>query len=362
MWVNLFENNTILLFLMVVISLVFAIGVMSIKLLSSRLYVFAVFVIAISLLYHSLLISNYILSFGSDATTELFVFKNVQNNAYWGSAKFFRRQSSMLGITILPTLYSNLLNVDPTWTYKILFPLIFSFVPLGLYQIWRKYIGDKYAFVSVFLFMAQQTFYFEMVALNRQMVAELFFVLLLLVILNNTMKRSSKMVCFIVFAFGLVTSHYGLSEIFLFFISMVFVSFFIIKRPSRNITASMIVLFFVVMFSWYIYTSSSAVFINILEFGEYVYNQLGEFFNPASRGETVLRGLGLESSPTILNTVSRAFAYFTQFLIVFGFVGLVTKRIKVHIDRSQFMFFFIAISYVKHPLFSKVSNCRCCTG
>jgi len=108
----------------------------------------------------------------------------------------------------------------------------------------------------------------------------------------------------------------------------------------------MIALFFVVMFTWYIYTSGSAVFDSILEYGDHVYNQLGEFFNPESRGITVLRGLGFESSPTILNTVSRAFAYFTQLLIVFGFVGLVTKRIKVHVDRSYFMFFFVAISFL----------------
>ena len=345
-WVNSFENNTILLFLMLAISLVFAMGVISDKLLPPKLYALAIFVIAISLLYHSLLISNYTLSFGSDAATELFSFKNVQDSAYWGSPTKIPRFGSMLSITILPTLYSDLLNVNPTWTFKIFFPIIFSFVPLGLFQVWRKYVGEKYAFISAFLFMAQQTFYFEMVSLNRQMVGELFFVLLLLVILRNGMKQSSRMVCFVVFAFGLVTSHYGLSEIFLFLISMTFIFFFVIKRPSRNITASMLVLFFVVMFTWYIYTSGSGVFNSILEYGDYVYNQLGEFLNPASRGTTVLRGLGLESPPTLLHTFSRAFAYFTQFLIILGFVGLATKRIKVHVDRSQFALISIAVSFL----------------
>jgi len=346
LWVNLFENNSLLLLLMAAIAFVFVMGVMLDTQWSLRLYALAVFMIAISLLYHSQFISNYVVSFGSDVTTELFVFKSVQNNAYWGPARFFPRQSSMLSITILPTLYSTLLNVDPQWTFKILFPLIFSFVPVGLYQVARKYIGEKYAFVSAFLFMAQQTFYFEMVSLNRQMVAELFFILLLLVLLNNRMKQSSKTLCFIVFAFGLITSHYGLSEIFLFFIAMTFISLFVMKRPSRNITASMIALFFIVMFTWYIYTSRSAVFDSILDYAEYVQSQLGTFFNPESRGTEVLRGLGMESSPTIMNAVSRAFAYITQFLIVFGFVGLVTKRIKVHVDRSQFMFFILAISFL----------------
>ena len=346
MWVNAFENNILLLFLMVAISLVFAIGVVSKKLLPPKFYALAVFVIAISLLYHSLLISNYIISYGSDVTTEHAVFKNTQNNAYWGSTEFHPRLSSMASVTILPTLYSNLLNIDSTWTFKIIFPLIYSFVPLGLYQVWRKHIGEKYAFISTFLLMAQQTFYMEIASLNRQMVAELFFVLLLLIILNNKMKKPSKIVCFIIFGFGLVISHYGLSEIFLFFISLTFIPLFVVKRPSRNITVSMIVLFFLVMFTWYIFTSRSAVFDSILDYGNYVYNQLGEFFDPASRGQEVLRGLGMEPPPTIWNTVSRAFAYFTQFLIVVGFVGLVTKRAKVHVERNYLTFISIAIAFL----------------
>lgn len=344
--VNSFNSNILLLFLIVLISLVLTIGVMSEKLLPSKFYAFAVFVVAISLLYHSSLISNYLVSFGSDVTTELGVFKNTQNNSYWGPAEFVPRFGSMLSITILPTLYSNLLNIDPTWTFKVLFPLIFSFVPLGLYQISRNYIGEKYAFIAAFLFMAEQTFYFEVVALNRQMIAELFFILLLLVVLNNRIKPNTRMACFMIFAFGLVTSHYALSEIFLFFISLTFIFSFLVKRPSRNITASMIAFFFVLMFAWYIYTSGSAVFNSIMDYSNYVYNQIGDFLNPASRGELVLRGLGLEPSPTIWNTVSRAFAYFTQLLIVLGFIGLVTKRTRFHIERNYSTFIFVAVAFL----------------
>jgi len=343
LWVNIHESNSILLFMMAVISLTFAIGVVSTKLLPSKLYALVVFVIAVSLLYHSLFISNYVVSYGSDAPTELCVFRNTQNNGYWGSTEFYPRFSSMLSITILPTLYSNLLNIDSTLTFKILFPLIFSFVPLGLYQVWRKYIGDKCAFIAAFLFMAQQTFYFEMIALNRQMIAELFFVLLLLVVLNQKMKPNSRMLCFIIFSIALVISHYGLSEIFLFFFSLTLVVSFLTQRADGNIKASMVVLFFVITFSWYIFALRSAVFDDILKYGEFVYSQLGEFFNPASRGEMVLRGLGLESSPTVWNSISRGFAYLVQFFIVLGFVGLITKRVKVHFERSYLTFVSLSI-------------------
>ena len=352
MEVNGFGNNLILLFMIIVISVLFVVGAIFKRLLPPKLYPLAVLMIAISLLFHSSLISNYIFPFGSDVPVEYYFFKTTQNKAYWNSTNpnlgdiGYGRTHSMLSITILPTIYSNLLNMDSTWVFKIIFPLIFSVVPLGLYQVWKGYVGKKYAFISAFLFMVYGTFYTEMLGLNRQMVAELFFIMLLIVVLNKKMKGPSKIVCFMIFSFGLVTSHYGLAEILLIFISLAFIAFFVAKRSSRNITASMVMFFFVVMFTWYMYTSGSAVFDSFLEYGNYVYSQLGEFFDPASRGQTVLRGLGLETSPTIWNTISRVFAYATQLLIAVGFVGLITKRVKVHFEREYFTFSFIAMAFL----------------
>ena len=350
MWVNAYENNLVLVFMIMSMALLFVFGVISKRFLPPKLYPLAVLMIAIAILYHSSLISNYIVTFGSDVPVEYYVFKTTLNTKHWSSTTpyvwdvGYGRINSMLSVTILPTIYSTLLNMDPTWVLKILIPLIFSFVPLGLYQLWKGYVGEKYAFISAFLFMAQSTFYTEMFGLNRQMIAELFFVLLLLVALNKKMKPVNKIMCFMIFSVALVTSHYALAEIFLFFISFTLISLVVLKRPSRNITVTMVVFFFVVMFTWYIYTSGSAVFDSFLSFGDSVYRQLGDFFNPASRGQTVLRGLGMEESPSIWNTISRTFAYLTQALIVVGFVGLITKRTRIHLEKEHFTLSLIAVA------------------
>jgi uncharacterized membrane protein len=244
LYVNTYENNMILLFLIIAIAGIFAIGAVSKKFLPKKLYPLAVLMVAIALLFHSSLISNYI--YGSDIHHEYFDFKTTQNNAYWDSNEAylggaaFGRIHSMLSVTILPTIHSTLLNIDSTWIFKLIFPLILSFVALGLYQLWKGYLGKKYAFISAFFFMAYNIFYNEMLGLNRQIVAELFFVLLLLVILNKKLKPPSKILCFTILSFGLVTSHYGLSELFLVFISLIVISSFIAKRPSRNVTISMV--------------------------------------------------------------------------------------------------------------------------
>lgn len=342
-WAKMYDNNFILLVMIMATSSLFIIGIMFKRLLNPKFYPFAIFLIAIALLYHSSFISNYLVHFGSDLMGEYFVFKNTKIEGFWNSyisimdnsKTNIGRINTMLSVTLLPTLFSNLLNIDPTWVFKILFPFIFSFVPVGLYQFWHRRFGSSFAFVSGFLLIAQEAFYTEMNGLNRQMIAEVFYVLLLITIFNEKMNPPSKKICFILFSFALIVSHYGLAEIALFLIAFtVLINLIILKRQSRNITIIMTFFFFILMFSWYIFTANATVFEDILEFGDYVYRQLGDFFNPASRGETVLRGLGLEAPPSFWNMVSRVFAYITEVFIAVGFLALVTRRNKIKLEHD----------------------------
>jgi uncharacterized membrane protein len=349
---NVQGNSLILLIMIGLISLLFTLAIFFKKLFPSKIYPFAIFMISISLLYHSSFISPHIVSFGSDLTGEYFAFKNTQNNAFWNSSATFiggpktneGRIYSMLSVTILPTVYSSLLEIDPVWMFKIIYPLLFSLLPVGLYLLWKKYFSEKFAFISAFFFVAQETFYTEMLGLNRQIMAELFFILLLLIILNERSNKStSKWMAFMFFSFALVTSHYGLAEIVLLLFSLASLYMLLFHRLSRRLTISMVFILFILMFSWYIFINKSVVFDAILEFSEYVYRQLGDFFNPASRGETVLRGLGLERAPSIWNTVSRVFAYITEAFIVVGFLELIRKRGKFNFDKEYFIFTFLSM-------------------
>jgi uncharacterized membrane protein len=349
MIVNVSGNNSVLIFMMIIIVII-TIIIGTTKHLPSKFYPLATFLITISLLYHNSLISNYIVGFGSDVGRELYIFQNTLNKMYWEPNNPYPmnlqngRMHAMLSVTILPTIYSTLLGIDSTWVFKLLFPFIFSFVPLGLFQLYKNRISEKGAFFAVFLFMAYETFYTEMLGLNRQIIAELFFVLLLFIILDNknTLKGAPKTLCIVLFSFGLVTSHYGLAEVFLFFIFFTFIILFMLKHQSKVITISTVIIFFVLMFAWYIYTTNHAVFDSIMEYGEYVRNQLQDFFNPASRGTAVMRGLGLEAPPTIWNMISRAFAYLTELFIVVGFLDLIIKKRKT-IDREYLILNIIAM-------------------
>jgi len=351
-WVKTYEINLILLFMITLIAFLLALGVILKRNFPSKLYPLVIFMIAISLLYHSSLTSDNLIHFGSDVPGEVFAFKIAEKNAHWSPVNPYPgdlsvgRTYSMLSVTILPIVYSSLLNLNVIWLFKLLNPILFALVPLGLYILWSKFISAKYAFVSAFFFMAYNVFYNEMLGLNKQMIGELFFVLLLLVIFNKKMRSFNKTSCFLIFGFALVVSHYALAEIFLFLISFVLVSLIIMKKSRRNITLVIVLCFSIIMFSWYLYTSNSAVFDAFLGFGEHVRSQLGEFFSPAARGETVLRGLGLEAPPTIWNMMSRIFAYITQLLIVVGFVGMITKRVGYHFEIGYLLLSLFSVMFL----------------
>jgi len=351
-FVNLNGNSSILMLMITIISLLFTALAFLNRPSLSKVYPVAIFMIALALLFHFSLISGYIVPYGGDSPVELFVFRNSQMNSYWHPELPFAigdqplgRMNAMLSVTVLPTVYSNILGLDPTWVYKIIFPFIFAFLPVGLYLLWKPYIGSKYAMLAAFLFMAQSTFYTEMMALSRQLVAELFFVLLFMVLLNKQIKMQAKYFTFMIFSFGLIFSHYALSEIFLIMIFTAWAaSMWFFRRPSINLQLGMVVFFFVAMFGWYIFTSGSIVFDSFITFTNYVYSQLGDFFNPLSRGSVVLTGLGLTESPSLLNTISRGFAYLTEIFILIGIVGLITRKTKFNFDRDYAVFALVAMA------------------
>jgi uncharacterized membrane protein len=352
--VNAGGSNLVLLLMFIAVTITFTVLAFREKPTLEKIYPFAIFMIALALLFQFSLISNYILPYGGDSPVEIFAAKNTLLHAQWYPVLPYQpvdlgigRINAMLSVTILPATYSNILGMDPTWVFKIINPVIFALVPIALYLIWQPYIGKKFAFLAAFLFMAQSTFYTEMLALNRQLIGELFFVLLLLVILNPKIKLKTKYLSFMVLSLGLIFSHYALAEIFLILITIAWAaSTYLYKRPSVNLQFSMIVFFFVAMFLWYIFTSSSIVFNSFLTFIGYVYAQLGDFFNPASRGAEVLTGLGLTQSPSLLNTVSRGFAYITEILIVLGIAAFVSKKTRFQFDKDYTVFSLVAVVFL----------------
>lgn len=381
--VNFHHNNILLMFLVVIIALIVILIAFD-KFIPKNLYPLAVFVIAISILFHNSLISMYI--WGCDINYELYLTNLVKTDFIWDPT-MYGTCNAMLSLVMLAPIYSIISNMHIAWVFKIIYPLLFSLVPLGLYRVFQKQTGDKIAFLSCFFFVSVFTFYTEMLALARQQIAELFLILLILVMIDKNMDKMKRAFLSIVFGISLAVSHYGLSYIYMFCLISAWLllvsgenpaiqelksNFYSkfgkkIEKPAgnpvsskvdRTISSTFVLLFITFTLAWYMYVSSSTAFNAIVSIGDRIASSIfTDFLNPeAAQGMDII--LGKTVSP--LHDVTKYLHLLSQFFILVGVITLMLNRRGMKFEREYEAFSYanliICSGSIALPYFASALN------
>lgn len=221
-----YYNNDLLLILLIIIIGVIVFLTVSDKFINKNLYPLAVFIITISLILHNSLISPYI--WGWDSNLEYFIANQIIGNGAWmvGDPNNY---NSMLSIVVLAPMLTIFSGINLVWIIKLIYPFLFSLMPLSLYFIFKTQTSPKIAFLSVFLVVLMFTFYTEMLSILREMIAELFLSLLILLVVSDDLNLIKRGILGVIFGISIVVSHYGISYIMLFGFSFVLITTAIIK-------------------------------------------------------------------------------------------------------------------------------------
>lgn len=339
--VNYYSNNLLLLFLIVIICLVIILIGFDTKYIPTNLYPLAIFVIAISLLLHDSLIFNHL--YGWDVHQEYYYSNLVKTSGFWHS-NIPSDVNSMLSIVFLAPIYSDICNLSLTWVFKIIYPLLFSFLPLGLFQIYKKQTENEItAFLSVIYFMSISTFYTEMLALERQQIAELFFVILISIFICN-IELSKKRLLTLIFVFGLAISHYGLSYLILSLILINYMFFkYILRSKSDVFRSQLILIFFIFTISWYMYSSNGSLIQRIALLFSHFYNTILEEFFATKATEIII-----SNTFNFWNEILIKLYEISQIFIVIGFSYVVKnfKKLKFTNEYISFSFMlFVALGF-----------------
>lgn len=365
---NFYNIYLLTLILLVIISLISILSLS--RFFKPSLYPLIIFIVSISLLYHNSLISMYI--WGWDINLELYLSNLVIQNAYW-IPTINTNTNSMLSIVILAPIYSSICNISVEWVFKVIYPFLFSMVPLGLYFIIKKYTHSKIAFLSVFYFMAVYMFYCDLLQLARQQIAEIFFVLLLMLMISNNMEKMKRSILFILFGISLVVSHYGLSYLYMFYVISAVVLLYLInilslkdfkivnklkiriqdiKRQELNLTLNFALLFVVFGVTWYIYTSNSSLLVTIINLFDHIYvNVFTDLLNPDS-----VQSLQIITQNQILpfHQFTKYLFLASQFFVLIGLSCIFNKKTKFSIEYRllSFLTFILLILALMLPGFS----------
>ena len=321
----IFNNNLLLIAVIAVIPIFFIWGLINSK--QSSHYPIIIVSVAIALLLSFTLMTNYM--YGDDIHSEFNVFSTTKSLSYWNPLHYNSYEQfgaiSMLSVTILPTVLSNMLNIEPGWVFKILLPLVFALVPVGLYQLYKIQWGKKVAFISVFFFMAN-AIYFQLLPTNVEcMIAELFFVLMFLIIFGEGGNYGiGKGLSIIFLSFGLVVSHYGIDYIFLFLILLTWLfGKLFLKNQFAKIKSTAVAFPLLLTFLWYTRIAQGPFDKIVGNFQTAFLNFQKEFFDFSSRGQPIQTALSLIAPASALHGAGIILHDITTGLILVGFVSII---------------------------------------
>jgi len=261
----LYLNVPVILLSYAIIAALCILSFVSRRLVPESLFPFLIFSISIALVFQVPLTSKYVV--GYDANLEYYVFRLTQINGHWGflnantNPLIALTYNSMLSITLLPAIYSALMNAPSDLVFKILYPFIFSFTPIVLYRICEKQFGKSIGLLSALFFVFTYTAFYgaESLSLNRQIVGELFLVLSVFLLISKTIPVTKARLLLLFFGAALAISHYSLAYIYLAIVAVVFIISRVKPKFNGVLNVATVLLLFGLTFSWYIISSAPLV-------------------------------------------------------------------------------------------------------
>ncbi|MEM4004604.1 MAG: DUF2206 domain-containing protein [Desulfurococcaceae archaeon] len=306
----------------------------------------------IALLYHVAL--SFIYLSGADIFVEYYFASKTYNQGAWNPL-VSESYNTALSITILPAMISILSGIDLITLFKVLYPLIFSFVPIILFKAYMRIMDPKEAFLSVFYFISIFPFFTELLQIGKQMIAEVLLALMIYFVLANEKVNQNNVPALILLSLALVYSHYSTYFFWLLlFLIAIFLTFISSKHYRSFVLA--VISSFVFSYLWYVYIAGGSVFHAITLIVAEFMHSLNWLFNPsyAQGVEYVVK------EKSIMRQITTYLYLFSMFFIAISIISILYHIIigKFQKRRNFHLTYYQALSVGAFVIFgiSSISN------
>lgn len=378
-----YGNSATLLLVLIPLVALIPILVAFKRFIPQELYSFAIVAISLTILFQASLMSPYLTH--QDIHREFHATSLVLQNSIWDSNLYIESENGLLSITMLPVICSIFLRMDVVWIFKIIYPLIFALVPLGLFQIFRKQgLPSSLSFLAAFFFISFTDMFIRMAGLPRQEIAELFLVLVFLLLSAKEIRNVAKIALALVFVASIVVSHYGIAYALIVYTLVGWLGLTLVRnypgwlaklgifraetKPSSKVktndpastilTATFAIFCIVVTLTWFMNVTQGLGFLNLIRLSMDLYHSiLTDLLNMAARDAMVPLALGgAPTTPTIWREIHRFVQYATQILIVLGVLYMVFKwregKFERHFAIMALASAFVLVMSIVVPRFS----------
>jgi len=340
-----YQNSNILSILIILLSMIPLLVVFN--KINNNFLMIAIISISVALLYCTSFNSNYL--WGADSHQEYYFANLVKKYSFWDS-EIPNNYNSMLSVVMLAPIISIISGISLIWVFKIIYPLVFSIVPLILYRLYKNQTNHKVSFLAVFFFISVFTYYTEMVGLARQQIGEIFFSLIILLLIDKNIVSNLFKRKILLYTYGasLILSHYSLSYIFIGSAIFVLLLYYIQKKifahnilkkfrgtylnpdistlETMTINTNFIIFLLIFNIGWYIFTSEAKTFLMIITLFKNISRTVFlDLFNPeAVQGLYIL----LSREKTYLHQITKIMHILMQFFISIGIIDTIMKKNK----------------------------------
>lgn len=252
-YMNLTKSNIILMILFSLIIVWFIVVTAFSKKTIDITYPIGILMISSSILLIGALDGNFLKP--GDIEGEFESLKIILSNSVWTSQVGNNRLLASLSVSLLPAIDQILLGIDKLYIYKLIYPILISFIPLGCYILYKIYLPPVHASLSAFFYIAQLAYMYSLITQMRIGIALLFFISFFILYFdkNSSVARS---ILLIIFSLSLVVSYYALPVIFLFIAISVYTISNIISKISAekkfpHININIILISFIAIFIWW---------------------------------------------------------------------------------------------------------------
>ncbi len=192
---------------------------------------------------------------GHDVQNELRMFRMTSSLGIWRMSNFRDAYNACLSITLLPTVLLRWTRLEDVLVFKLVFQLMFAWVPVLVYALVRRFGTPLLALLATVNFFSFVTFFQDMPSLNRQEVAFLFMVCALLALFDDKVGAPQRRAAFTLMVVGMVLAHYSTSYLMLAAVMGTWVLRWIVGRfvssaPTKVFTASVVAILVVITGLW----------------------------------------------------------------------------------------------------------------
>jgi uncharacterized membrane protein len=322
--------------LIILIAFLFVIAALSSKIIPAKLYPLLIFVLGLSLALQFTLMSTHVM--GNDAPLEYYVYRLTAIGGHWVPSNIggwpATAYNSMLSITVLPQVYSVLSNVNGELLFKTLYSVMFSLVPVVLFKILAKEQWKLGALLAALFFISSPIVFYggEALALNRQMLAELFLLLSVFLLIKKQFSTRANQFIFIFLGVALAVSHYSLMIIYLGFLVVVFLLNREKNDPNRLLNGGVILVLFGIAISWYTFIPSGLINQMSNWFTNIVSRFSADLVNPEARSNVLFASTPVYASSRVASAFNWGLFGIAHFFVVFGILAVILDRQEIKLD------------------------------